>query len=151
MSALRNKGISTISGISIAHINVCKHIWDQMKCPHYCRQTHAGWNHEPQARKEHNKARKCTIHLTNILLLGNLKNGHHLNICNAIIPQLQLRCPLEYPNSLGPGQNIQIIESSDNWGCLLMQAFKLGQWWSALIIESSDNQSSDNWNSTVVP
>ena len=51
---------------------------------------------------------------------------------------------------VGTRQNVRIIESSDNRGCLYINAFMRGPRRSVRIIECLDNRSSDNRGSTVV-
>ena len=48
---------------------------------------------------------------------------------------LHMQCNLHYPNTLGPGKNVRIIESSDNRGCLYINSFMRGPRRSVRIIE----------------
>ena len=50
---------------------------------------------------------------------------------------------------VGTRQNVRMIESSDNRGCLYINAIMPGQRRSVGIIECSDNRSSDNRGFTV--
>ena len=67
------------------------------------------------------------------------------NACAAPWCIVQLRLS----EHVGTRQNVRIIESSDNRGCLYINAFMRGPRWSVRIIECSDNRSSDNRGSTV--
>ena len=60
-----------------------------------------------------------------------------------------IQCNLDYPNMLGPGKNVRIIESSDNRGWLYINAIMRVPRRSVWIIECSDNRSSDNRGFTV--